>query len=53
MLSVVWLHPGEVVLELDKGSDALFDRLGKVEATELVDLMRRDVSRRKKFLGLF
>jgi len=53
MLSVVWLHPGEVMLKLNKGSDALFDRLDEVGASEPVDLRRRDVSRRKKLFGLF
>lgn len=53
LLSVLWLHPGEVMWKLNKGSDALFDRLNAIEATELLDLERPDVSRRKKFLGLF
>ena len=53
MLSVVWLHPGEVMLKLNKGSDALYDRFDSAGVSELVDVSRRDVSKRKKFLGLF
>lgn len=53
MLAVVWLHPGEVVLKLNKGAKTLLDRLNALEAWEIVDLKRPDVSRRKKFLGLF
>jgi hypothetical protein len=53
-LSIVWLHPGEVVLKLNKGADELYDRMDQVECSELLDLNRPDLSRRrKKFLGLF
>ena len=53
-LSVLWLHPGEMDLKLEKGSDELYDRLDTIDCSELVDLERPDVSRRrKKLFGLF
>lgn len=53
MLSVLWLHPGEVVFKLNRGADALLDRLDGQRSSELLDVSRPDASRRKKFLGLF
>jgi hypothetical protein len=53
VLSVVWLHPGEVVLKLNKGAEALYERFDRAGVSEQVDVARADVSKRRRFLGLF
>ena len=53
-LSIFWLHPGEVILKLNRGADELYDRIDEIGGNELLDLKRPDLSkRRKKFFGLF
>jgi hypothetical protein len=52
-LTAVWLHPGEVVMKLNKGADALFDRFDERGYDDMLDLDRPDVSKRNKFLGIF
>jgi hypothetical protein len=49
--AVLPLYAEEMQLKLDKGSDALFDQFDKHEVTELVNLSRRNVA--KKRFGIF
>lgn len=51
-LGVYPLFPGEMAMKLEQGTDALLDRLDAAGVTDVLDLKRRDTSRRRLF-GLF
>jgi len=46
-LSIVPLYEEEMNLKLRKGSDELLDKFGKYEITDLVDINRKNVAKRK------
>ncbi len=50
-LAVLPLYPEELDLKLKKGSEPLMDKLEKIQASELVEVGRRNVA--KKRFGLF
>ncbi|MGH1413754.1 MAG: suppressor of fused domain protein [Pelagimonas sp.] len=51
-LGVVFLHPGEMDLKLEKGADELFERLYAQGQPEILDLSRRSVVRTNPILRL-
>lgn len=50
-LSLIPLYTEEMNLKLKKGADALYERLGKEGITELLDIQRKNVAKKK--WGLF